>query len=222
MKRIWLILISALALIGSLATNAPAGAAPSPPPVQHASSGGHRYHPFPAGHEKATLAWLRDNIVGVQIGPNVRTGYGQATITAIVKGCPECDWYRTDLDYTNNQPTSAMRSAAATHARKRRSDFCWPWENFIGSGCAGWNSSYSWDWVGIWGTINGDWHPWDPITTIDHFELCIQGENNPIEFSIFGRAAIARFAAGGEVLKLTPAGVVYALAAGCVAHLFSW
>jgi hypothetical protein len=217
MIRICVLLLAMLALAAAVAAP-PAGGSPT-----RDARIAQPYQPFPAGHERATLAWVRNNVVGLSIGPNVRTGYGRATVRAIVKGCPECDWYRVDLDYENSDPTmSANRANTRPKKHAHRSDFCWPWENFIGSGCAGWNSSWTWDWVGIWDMVNGDWHPWDSLSTVDRFELCVQGVFAGVSIGVIGKGAIARIIAGGEVLKVTPAGAAYSTVSGCVANLFAW
>jgi hypothetical protein len=219
MNRISLILVGALALAAASLIELPAGAAPPSAPAAHIAQ---PYQPFPVGHERATLTWIRNNVVGMTIGPNVRTGYGRATISSIVKGCPECEWYRIDLDYAQSDPTFAQRTDTSRRHHARREGFCWPWENYIGSGCASWNSSWTWDWVGIWDTINGDWHPWDSLSTVDRFELCAQGVFAGVSVGVIGKGAIARFIAGGEVLKVTPAGAAYSTVSGCIANLFAW
>jgi hypothetical protein len=204
-------LVAALTLPSAACSANPAAASPAAAAM---SAGTNPLPPAPAGYHKVGLTWVLQNVVGETFGPTQRTGYGKGRITGLSKGCPECSWYRVNIAYSDQQPTAAQQGLERPTTQRLR-DFCWPWENYIGSGCAGWNSAWTWNWSDIWHTINGDWHPWDPQTTIDRVQNCIGGITEHITVFVLGpHAAASVFEGFGEV-ELTPGGAAYAAGASC-------
>lgn len=224
MRRFVLPLL-ALVLAGALTT--PVGAATGPQPADQVSSAAlarqiaaaNRAAGAEVTYVRDTLAWIRNNVVGVSFGPSKRTGYGKATVTAIVKGCPECDWYRAEVGITNHQPTSPATAASCC-------DWCWPWEfdMFSDRGC--WNAPSTWNWGAVWDWTLGDaWHPWDQnVTSItDKLLGCWYGSESALGIRVAGKGIVAGMAEEGWLIKLNDIGGPYewAVAAigGCVVSL---
>lgn len=210
MKRLALATLSALLLIGALSTS-PAASRPAPP----ARTGGDVVYV----HD--TLAWLRGNIVGMSFGPSQKTGYGKATITGIVKGCPECPWYHATMNITNHQPTGPMTRQA------RRGGPCWFWDSWpFGDGCAAWNDPTSWDWGPLWMAFNDDWHPWNPNTTsyVQRLLNCAQGTASAWDMRVVGKSIVAGMAEDGWMVKLNDVGGpeewMVAGVGGCLTWMF--
>lgn len=217
MKRIALATLPALLLVAALTAPAATSTPVASPAGKMPMGATNPLPPAPDGYTKVGLNWVLNNVVGETFGPSARTGYGKSTITGIAKGCPECSWYRLNIAYTDHQPTNpaVSRPMDARQTMQRRRDFCWPWENYIGSGCAGWNSAWSWDWSDIWHTIDGDWHPWDPASTVDRIQNCIAGITEHITIFVLGPHAAASFFEGFGEVELTPGGAAYAAGASC-------
>ena len=171
-----------------------------------------------------TISWLRDNLIGMSWGPGPRTGYGKMTITGFTKGCPECDWYRVNMDITNHQPLSPMTTVTANQAlAKRRRGFCWPWDYgfFSGEGC--WNEPATWDWPAVWNDLNGSWHTsWDPDTTVERLYNCAKGAVHGAE-TVLGKQVLGGIFGIQSFVESSPEGAAYSVASGCTIqgfHLF--
>ena len=170
-----------------------------------------------------TISWLRDNLIGMSWGPGKRTGYGKMTITGFTKGCPECDWYRVDMDITNHQPLSPVAAAGHKSIAARRSGFCWPWNDgfFSGQGC--WNEPATWNWPSIWDDLNGSWHTsWDPDTTVDRLYNCAEGAVHGAE-TVLGKQVLGGIFGIQSFVEVSPEGAAYSVASGCTIqgfHLF--
>ncbi|MDT4922113.1 MAG: hypothetical protein QOI15_3015 [Pseudonocardiales bacterium] len=224
MKRSALAIIATLALTAGLtvpsAVGAPtprADAAPTAAPITTA--------PAARGdtvYVHATLAWVRNNTIGMSFGPSRRTGYGKVTITGIVKGCPECNWYRATLDYTNHQPTSPMQASSAGFAQKRRSGFCWPWEFDFFSGDSCWNDASTWNWGAIISPWDDNWHPWNPdaLSITDRLVSCMTGTEAGVNFKLAGAGITAVLESGFGPLNITPEGWIVAGVGGCTGNPF--
>jgi hypothetical protein len=222
MKRTWVRLLAAGALAAALAVPAAADAssAAGTPPVGSPRLPGSDTSSARAdtGYVHDTLTWLRNNTVGISFGPSRRTGYGEVTVTGVVRGCPECDWYRADLSYSNHQPTSPSPAGAA----KRRAGFCWPWDFDMFSGDACWNDASSWNWGGIFSGFDGDWHPWNPDrqTILDRISGCFSGAEGGLTLKLAGSSAAAGIEASLAPLNITPEGWIVAAIGGCIGNPF--
>jgi hypothetical protein len=223
MKRICVLLLAMLALAAAVAAP-PAGGSPTAPTGRLAvtaprtNSGAVLAVRGDTVYVHDTLTWLRNNTIGMSFGPSRRTGYGKVTITGIVKGCPECEWYRTDLDYSNHQPTSPMTA----NSRHRRGGFCWPWDFDMFSGDSCWNDASSWNWGGIFSAFNDDWHPWNPNheTMLDRISGCTSGAEGGITMKLAGAGAAAAIESSLAPLSITPEGWIVAAIGGCIGNPF--
>lgn len=199
MKRLVLVLVGAFALAGTLAAPPAVSATPPSAPVPASLT-------FRADttYVHDTLAWIRNNVVGITFGPSKRTGYGQAVIDSIVKGCPECDWYRANLNYSNHQPTSPM-TATKANAMKRRGGFCWPWDFDWFSGDSCWNDASSWNWGAVIDAFDDDWHPWNPDerSFVDRIVGCGTGAGTTMTGKAAQKSIVGALASEGWVIKFT-------------------
>lgn len=178
----------------------------------------------PAGavsYNYADITWIRNNLTDFSAGPSKTTGYGKVVLTGFPKAtCDGCTWYSVSRSITNHQPTLASPNGAriARTPVQPNSGFCWPWEwgNWFGDGC--WNAIDTWDWGLIFSNINGGYHPWDPHSTLDNIMGCINGAYRGITLTVVGKPAIGWLLDNADLLRVNPAGTVYAVIGGCTAY----
>jgi hypothetical protein len=169
----------------------------------------------------ANMTWLRNNLTNFSTGPAQSSGYGRVVLTGFPKAtCDGCTWYSITRSITNHQPTLAVRNAdgpPAPNTVQPNSGFCWPWDwgNWFGDGC--WNNINSWDWPVIFSHINGGYHPWDSHSTIDNIEGCLQGVYKGT-ITVVGKPAIGWLLDNADLLRVNPAGNVYAVLGGCISY----
>jgi hypothetical protein len=170
----------------------------------------------------ADITWIRNNMTGAVAGPTRNTGYGKAVLTAFPKAtCDGCNWYNVTKSVTNHQPTLALNPAGQrTQASpvSPNSGFCWPWDwgNWFGDGC--WNAIDTWNWPFIFSNLNGGYHPWDAHSTIDNIEGCLQGIYQGVTLTVVGKPTIGWLLDNADLLRVSPAGTVYAVIGGCTAY----
>jgi hypothetical protein len=181
-------------------------------PVEHAGA---------VSFDYADITWLRNNMTNFVAGPSVRTGYGKVVLTAFPKAtCDGCSWFAITRSVTNHQPTLAPinPNAPGRSGVKPNAGFCWPWDwgSWFGDGC--WNDINSWDWPLIFSSMNGGYHPWDPHSTIDNIEGCLSGVYRGVTLTVVGKPAIGWLLDNADLLRVNPAGTVYAVIGGCAAY----
>jgi hypothetical protein len=212
MKRLVLL---AAALMACGVAVAPAGAGPRSPsvaPVQAPAT------TVTTTASAVTLGWLRNNLVGFDVGPSRATGFGKARLTGFTLGCPECRWYRVINRMTNHQPKDPTAASATTRAAKR-GGFCWPWQNFPWSGNGCWNNMASWNWGQILENFN--YHPvWDPMSTIDRIVACFHGAYSGLTGGVIGKQSVGILLEMADLVRVTPTGIAYSIVGGCTFDLY--
>lgn len=170
----------------------------------------------------ADITWIRNNLTNFSAGPSRTTGYGKVVLTSFPKAtCDGCNWYSIGKSITNHQPTLAVKGAAprpAPNSVQPNSGFCWPWQwnNWFGDGC--WNAIDTWNWGFIFSHLNGGYHPWDSHSTLDNIVGCLQGVYNGITLTVVGKPSIGWLLDNADLLRVTPAGTLYAVIGGCTAY----
>jgi len=166
-----------------------------------------------------TLRWLRNNLVGFEVGPRRATGFGKSRLTGFTRGCPECTWYRVTNRVTNHQPKDPAAAPGLAPAAKRLGGFCWPWEDFPWSGDACWNNMATWDWGRVLDIF--DYRPvWDPRSTIDRIVGCYHGAYQGLTSGVIGKQSVGVLLEMADLVRVTPAGIVYSVVGGCAFDLF--
>jgi hypothetical protein len=171
------------------------------------------------GYHHVTLSWLRANMPGFAVGPSAPTGYGRSKLTGFPLACPDCAWYRISRGYTNSQPTSPLsvaKTPATAAAAARR--ICWPWDNWLTSGCSIWDDVGTWNW---WAVLhNWNFNPVDDRSTIDRIWQCFNGVYDGIVIGAYGKEQIGLLMEMGDGVKITPFGFAYATIQGCTVQLW--
>jgi hypothetical protein len=222
MKRL-VLLVAALVMCGVAVAPAGAGARPASAASPTARAGAAPAMANTAvlarSGKHVTLRWLRNNMVGFDVGPRRATGYGKSRLTGFTRGCPECTWYRVTNRMTNHQPTDPRTGLQVTPSAARLSGFCWPWDNFPWSGDACWNNMATWDWGQVLDIF--DYRPiWDPRSTIDRIVDCYHGAYQGLTSGVIGKQSVGILLEMADLVRVTPAGVAYSIVGGCAFDLY--
>jgi hypothetical protein len=165
-----------------------------------------------------SISYVIAHYTGFRVGPNSRTGYGQAIISSITKAaCAGCTWYQANLSITNHSPlTPLATTASGSRTATVTASYCWPWQG-DSLHCSLWSQASSWDWNNILGDLS--FNPLDTQSTKDKIYGCYKGVYNGIAMRGAGSAVGTIIDGMSRIIHLSPAALAWSSIGGCTMKL---